>query len=403
MEQLKCKNCGAPMQLMPGGTSAKCPVCGTEAVVATARSVNAAIAAKGDISGVMEYRLDDRGINDTLCNLFHEYSSSINPSVFKDIRIVEIEKCCASAFLFECEWQSNYSCEVATEKIVTKVQSSLFDNARIETREETRTEWQPQTGAVSGSCNILACSSQEIADGMNAVWGGLNVDIGKLVDIESAEFPPDLQSFRENLTSSAVFEKYGRRQIDVAVQDAVQTQFQGRACRNFNLGNPMIRKNVNRILLTCARVTAEYNGEFIEVWIGNNRAFTYQSELLEDSARSARYTELSGKLKETKDMSEKGCLGCLGGLVVSGVLGLMAENMALDGSSQEVLKTIAGFAALAVFIGVWLWGKSRKNAAVAEAERAMNNFKNEAERAYRQFRQAGGWLVGLGPTNLDNR
>ena len=401
MQQLKCKNCGSPMHLLPGGTSAKCPVCGTEAVVTTARAVNAAIAAKGDIGGVMEYRLDGRQINDALCGLFHKRISTVNPSIFKDIRILKVEKCCASAFLFECDWQANYACEVAAEKILTKVQSSFFDKDCIETKEVTRTEWQPQTGAVSGSCSILVCSSQEIADGMNVIWSGLNVDLCDLVDIESAEFPAELRSFRETLTPSAAFDKYGKSQIDIAVKQAIQKQFSGRYCRNFNLGNPMVRKNASRVLLTCARVFADYKGKQLEFWIGNNRVFTFQPEMLEDQERAEKWEELLANCEAAKKkMPGTGC-GCLCTIVLAGAMFALwssgiAENV-LEGRSPEGLLVAAGIVLLLVFGVVSGIVENRKEADTKKAENEVDEFKKEMEEAWEQSRKAEEWLSGLGP------
>lgn len=386
------------MQLMHGGTTAKCTVCGTEAVVATTRSVNAAIAAKGDISGMMEYRMTNREVNDLIGGLLLNSGKfgdeGILPDVFRNLKIERVEKCCSAAFLFECEWQSNYTCEVGAEKIITKTQSGMFDSSRIETKEEKRIEWQPRNGSVNGSGNILSCASQAIAKGMNSLWGGLNVDIGDLLDIEAAESPADLQPYREDLTPSAAFERYGKAEIHAAVKAGVEEQLRGWRVRNINVGNPGIHKTVKRILLTCAHVFARYQGTPVEFWTGNGCATSFTLETIGDAGRAARKGEIQANLEKAQSMSGKGCMGCLTGFgLYAAILAITAKVVGEKG--VDSINGIALIIGLVVAIGFWIWGGQRKKAALAKAEAEQKAFDKEMDDAFAAFQASGGWFDGM--------
>lgn len=295
MQELKCTNCGSTATLLPSGTQAFCEACGSKFVVNDLRNVNPNIADKANLVAALSYQATDEKLHARIVDFLTHCmeAHSVPCDILEEIRIVSLEKHAFSGFQFDCQYTATWTGEKTSKR---EVDDSYYDSNGHHSRTKTLESTTVVTGYVSGSPTLYGCAVKDVDPAVHKLFDG--IESSQMHDVEFADFEgEDLVHHPFSLPLATVYGLHVPSRIgDLASQQADNT-----GASNCVVTQPDIRydKVRTRIVVTAAKVDAEYKGIIFSFWIsGDGLTIAADERMPEASSEKANYEQaLSDRAK----------------------------------------------------------------------------------------------------------
>ena len=297
--EMKCSYCGGQIQIPAHlNGKVKCPWCDSEIFI-EGLVKNTEILNKENINSAVPIALDQKALNTHIVTALTTPLATFPLDILEKCTITELKHICVPAYLFYCNGMASYTCEIGIEKERTTSQEV---NGRIEYVTETYTDWHPVSGTATTSGCVIVSGNREFRRIVNHLYDSYN--ISKLIDVESIDFPKDINAFGFDFPQPAAFNEYVTPRMKEMLLSSAEDILSRKDYQNLELGGFNIQKNeVLRLLLGIYQVSIKYNNNIYMLYVngdGSNYYWNWNSHPI-DKTREQIYQEKKSAEKKQEN------------------------------------------------------------------------------------------------------
>jgi len=286
-----CGGCGNPLQIPKNSRGhVKCPDCGNDCVL-EGLIQNAEIAQKENINCGIPLSASPQILHSTLVWYLSKTHSYMPLDLFDKVEVVREEHYCIPGYIFECEADEQYSCQIGIEK---QQAYGVGDTEKI----RYHTEWNPYNSRVSLTESVFVSGNKEFTEQVNAlVRNQSKKRHSELMDIEELEIPAfDVKTYSFNLPETAAFNEHVKPYIEELLKEKAQKSLGSQTYRNLSMDGSKISKTMKRAFFNMYRLVYKFDDTEYYLWCSSDGNYYLPCEMPADEGRLNKHQELQAIL-----------------------------------------------------------------------------------------------------------
>ena len=367
--EFKCSNCGGALK-STGHVNGKveCPYCHTECII-DGLIKNAEILEKENINSGVSIDLTKDMLNTSVIEALTGAGAVYPLDIFEVGTITKEEHVCVPSYLFYSNGMATFNYEAGNERTQQKI-TGVKSNGKVQTQNETYTEWSQMSGSTSVSASVIASGNREYCDVIENVFS--QYDVNKLIDIEYLVLPTDVETCNFNFPQPAAFGEIVKPYVEKMLQDSAQKSLQGKTYRNLSMGGCNVQKDeVLRLSLGLYKFAFKYKETLHTLYIAGDGSSYWWDVQPVDSVRLQTYKEL----KETEGKLAKNSF--MMWAIICAVAALFTSGITLIGTA------LFGY----------LWFKRKNDLKAVQTQ--IDAFITESNNVKQNFIQSGTFVHGI--------
>ncbi|MCL2024082.1 MAG: hypothetical protein FWG82_06920, partial [Oscillospiraceae bacterium] len=282
VKDFKCSGCGTPLKIPKNSRGqVTCPSCKKDSVI-EGLSFNAEMAAKENINSGYPLFAPRATLHRKLVSTLSN-SPNLPLDVFEHAEVIREEHHCMPAYYFDCSATAHFN----YEKGVDRTQVYTVDRGSyVETRERTYTDWMPANGSISENRTVFAPGNRTFVKQFQRLYGDFTTN--KLIDFDSLEFPPDVETSNFDIPQIAAFNEFVTGFFEQLLREKAVATISTFQYQNFAMGgSPSIHKEMNRVFLGMYNVVFRYRDMEYSVWMSGDGEKVYHEAMPVDMQRKS--------------------------------------------------------------------------------------------------------------------